>query len=291
MKKFWHLLWKDESWKGWVFSIIVLIIFIKLIFFPAFNFMTGTKLPLSIVESCSMYHNENFSKIFERDSVCENGKMKLDITGDSIEVLQQSNGYTINKIIPARKYFDKYEQIEIKNIQIGSYIIYESNNGLFRQEVVNITKEEIITIGEYPCKKGELYNEFNINLENTQNWILKNGFTKGDILFAVKAKPEKLKIGDIIIFQTNKEALRSTPIIHRIVNISKDETGYIFSTMGDNNAYQLKTNNNIYNIDETSIKEDQLIGKPIFKIAPLVGWAKLIFFEWQKPQEDRGFCK
>ena len=57
--KFWYLLWKDDSLKGWLFSVIFMIAFILIIFFPALKLITGTALPLAIVESCSMYHDGN----------------------------------------------------------------------------------------------------------------------------------------------------------------------------------------------------------------------------------------
>src|SRR4030042_3922556 len=63
-KKFWFLLWKDNSFKGWIFSLIFLFVFIKFIFFPGFSLVTGTSLPLAIVESCSMYHQGNFFSDF-----------------------------------------------------------------------------------------------------------------------------------------------------------------------------------------------------------------------------------
>jgi len=69
-QKFWHLLWKEDSFKGWLFSIVVLFVFIKFIFFPVLGLVTGTALPLAIVESCSMYHQGNllsdFDSWFER---------------------------------------------------------------------------------------------------------------------------------------------------------------------------------------------------------------------------------
>ena len=58
-KKFWFFVWKDDSPKGWLVSIIFLFIVIKLIFFPLLSLLTGTALPLAIVESCSMYHDGN----------------------------------------------------------------------------------------------------------------------------------------------------------------------------------------------------------------------------------------
>ena len=60
-------------------------------------------------------------------------------------------------------------------------------------------------------------------------------------------------------------------------------------TIGDNNAHSLMLNNNVYRIDETITEGDQVIGKAVLKI-PYLGWAKLIFFDWRKPEGERGFC-
>ena len=57
--KFYFTVWKDDSFKGWIISIIFLFILIKFIFFPTLSLVTGTTLPLAIVESCSMYHSGN----------------------------------------------------------------------------------------------------------------------------------------------------------------------------------------------------------------------------------------
>ena len=71
--KFWFLIWKDDSFKGWIFSILFIFIFIKFIFFPGLSFVAGTELPLAIVESCSMYHKGNlfsdFDTWFERHEI------------------------------------------------------------------------------------------------------------------------------------------------------------------------------------------------------------------------------
>jgi hypothetical protein len=67
------------------------------------------------------------------------------------------------------------------------------------------------------------------------------------------------------------------------VQINQEENEYIFSTLGDNNNGQLDL--------EKQINQYQIIGKAIFNIAPYLGWGKLIFFEWKKPTEERGFCK
>lgn len=195
-KRFWHLLWKDDSWKGWLLSIIVIFVFIKFIFFPILSLATGTDLPLAIVESCSMYHDGNLFSNFN-------------------------------------DWFDRHE-------------------------------------GKYAS--------FTINKLDFQDFTMSNGFNKGDILFIVKANPDKLKDGDIIIFNAGQV----NPIIHRIVDIKEVNGTRIFSTMGDNNNGQLTF--------EKRITENMVVGKAVTKIAPYFGWVKLVFFDWQKPVSERGLC-
>jgi len=196
-KKFWFLLWKDDSLKGWIFSVVFLFIFIKFIFFPTLSLITGTALPMAIVDSCSMYHKGNILSNF--DSWWKNHEEK--------------------------------------------------------------------------------YVPYNLTNETFKSFKLKNGFNKGDILFMIKANPEKLKVGDIIIF----EAGQKNPIIHRIMSIENRNGKYFFSTMGDNNNGQLSI--------EKEISEDKLVGKAVFKLAPYVGWGKLIFYEKARASQERGFCK
>jgi signal peptidase I len=204
-KKFWFLLWKDNSVKGWLFSLIFLFVFIKFIFFPLLNLVTGTSLPLAIVESCSMYHQGN--------------------------VLSDFNDW-----------FDKH---------VAKY------------SALDITKTEF------------------------QSFILKKGFSKGDILFIVGANPDKLKAGDIILFNSGSG---NTPIIHRIVKIQEEDGEKIFSTIGDNNNQMLTPDNNPGRVDERKITEEQLVGRAVFRIAPGLGWVKLIFFEGSRSASERGFC-
>ena len=193
---FWFIVWKDESFKGWIISIIFIFIVIKFVFFPVLSLTTGTNLPLAIVESCSMYHKGNL--------------------------------------------FSDYDS--------------------------------------WWTRHDSKYSEIQLNKEQFKNFIFKNGFSKGDILFIVKAKPEKLKSGDVIIFNGG----RQNPIIHRIINAKTENEKYIFSTMGDNNNGQLSV--------EKEINSEQLIGKAAFRITPSLGWAKLIFYEPLRQEAERGFC-
>jgi len=195
-KKFWWVVWKDDSLKGWVISIIFIFIVIKFIFFPILNLTTGTSLPLAIVESCSMYHKGNVFSNFD-------------------------------------KWFDRHE-----------------------------TK----------------YTQFTINKLDFENFNFKRGFSKGDILFIVGAKPDKIEEGDIIIFDAGQQ----NPIIHRLINVNDENGELIFQTIGDNNNGQLSF--------EKNISEEQILGKAVFRIAPGIGWTKLIFFEGRKSASERGYC-
>ncbi|MEA3414041.1 MAG: signal peptidase I [Nanoarchaeota archaeon] len=196
-KKFWFVVWKDDSPKGWIISLVFLFIVIKLIFFPLMSLVTGTSLPLVIVESCSMYHEDNFASEFD----------------------------------------EWWVEKEFKYFKVG------------------ISKNDWKV---FPFKKG---------------------FNKGDILFITGVKPEKVELGDVIIF----EADYKNPIIHRVVSINEKENGFYFSTLGDNNEGQLEIEKNIY--------EDQVVGKARANVAPYIGWIKLGLFERMKPFSERGLCK
>ena len=101
-----------------------------------------------------------------------------------------------------------------------------------------------------------------------EKFTLKDGFRKGDIIIVWgRVTP---KVGDIIIF-TPSSGSAPRPIIHRIVEINEEG---IIQTKGDHNSEQLTPLNNIYKTDETNIKEEQIIGKAIFKI-PYLGWVKI----------------
>ncbi len=67
LKKFWKFL-QEDTWQSWLVSIILIIIFIKLIFFPFLSLVTGSTLPLVVVESCSMYHESSFDNWWGKNS-------------------------------------------------------------------------------------------------------------------------------------------------------------------------------------------------------------------------------
>lgn len=120
--------------------------------------------------------------------------------------------------------------------------------------------------------QNKIYSDYGLGYENTSDWVLENGFTKGDIILVLG--PKNLKVGDVLIFNAGQ----ANPIIHRIINIR--DSGNV-TTKGDNNLGLLNV--------EKEISPNQFIGKAVFRV-PYIGWVKLILFDWRKPENQRGFC-
>ena len=117
---------------------------------------------------------------------------------------------------------------------------------------------------EWWLKNSQMYEEFNITKDEAEQWILKNGFEMGDIIFLKKS--EDITEGDIIVFEGNSK----NPIIHRVVDTwEEDETDY-YQTKGDNNKKSYPE------LGETRIHEDKVIGKSLFKV-PKIGLIKIVF--------------
>jgi len=107
----------------------------------------------------------------------------------------------------------------------------------------------------------EWYESNDISKENFRNFILKNGFNKGDIMVLWRSEP--LKVGDVIVYR--KQNSNDPPIIHRIVKIEGT-----MQTKGDNVGRVQGF--------ETSIPRESVIGKAILRI-PFLGYIKIWFVD------------
>ncbi len=103
------------------------------------------------------------------------------------------------------------------------------------------------------------YTQYNITPEQFEDFYLKNGFKKGDVIIIKSAK--EYRPGDIIVYQV---ATRTDPLIHRIISIGP------IQTKGDANQGQLNF--------EKSIPDNSIEGKAIF-IIPKIGWVKVGLLE------------
>ncbi len=83
-------------------------------------------------------------------------------------------------------------------------------------------------------------------------------YKTGTLIYVKDVDPEKLKAGDVITFMISKE----TTVTHRIVEVISESDGTLyFRTKGDANNTE----------DSGSVHQDNVLGKPIFKI-PYLGY-------------------
>lgn len=138
-KKFWNLLWKDESLKGWIFSIIFLFIVIKFIFFPVLGFVTGTSMPLAIVESCSMYHGGNLFSNFDSWWTRHDSKYAAwNISESQFRTFKLENGFNKGDIL-------LITHADPAKLKVGDIIIY--NAGIANPVIHRIMKITNTTSG------------------------------------------------------------------------------------------------------------------------------------------------
>lgn len=95
LKQFWEFLKKD-TWQSWIVSLVLIIIFIKFIFFPTLSFLSESPLPLVVVESCSMYHESDFESWWDQNSEWYKSR---GIEKEDFESFQFKNGLNKGDII------------------------------------------------------------------------------------------------------------------------------------------------------------------------------------------------
>ncbi len=103
LKKFWQFL-KADTWQSWIVSIILVIVLIKFILFPVLSLVTGTPLPLVVVESCSMYHETDFDSWWDQNRVWYESR---NITKAEFESYSLHNGLNKGDIVIVWGYSQK----------------------------------------------------------------------------------------------------------------------------------------------------------------------------------------
>lgn len=95
LQKFWEFLKKD-SFASWIVSLILIFIIIKFILFPVISLISGTSLPLVIVESCSMHHNANFDSWWNQNGAWYE---KINLSKSEFSEFTMKNGFTKGDVI------------------------------------------------------------------------------------------------------------------------------------------------------------------------------------------------
>ena len=148
LKNVWKFL-QEDSWPSFVVTLMLAFIIIKFVFFPGLSLLTGTSLPLVIVESCSMYHHEaGLEKTFE-SSVYEDYGLSL---GDSIGWDFQ-NGFSKGDVIFV---------VGAKNAEVGDVIIF---NGGAKYPLIH----RIVEDGDSYATKGDNYKTNSRQLDSEKN--------------------------------------------------------------------------------------------------------------------------
>ena len=122
-KRFWYMVWEDDSFKGWFLSILFIFVFIKFIFFPVLSLVTGTTIPLAIVESCSMYHQGNIlTNLDEWWQSHETKYSELGISKEQFEQFHIYNGFNKGDIL-------FITGVNADKLGLGDIIIFDSGKG------------------------------------------------------------------------------------------------------------------------------------------------------------------
>jgi hypothetical protein len=147
--KFWNFL-REDSWSSFIVTLIIAFILIKFVFFPVLSLVTGTGLPLVIVESCSMYHHEEgFGNAFGSPIYEDNGLSLEDTKNWDFQ-----NGLKKGDVIFV---------VGAKNLEVGDVIIFNggANHPLIHRLIS--TDEKYSTKGDnYKTNSGQLASEKNI---------------------------------------------------------------------------------------------------------------------------------
>ncbi|MFH0808410.1 MAG: hypothetical protein V1888_02235 [archaeon] len=136
IKRVWSFL-QEDSWPSFAVTLILAFVIIKFIFFPGLSFLTGTSLPLVIVESCSMYHHEDgFARTFESSVYEDYGISIEDTAGWDFQ-----NGFSKGDVIFV---------VGVDKPEIGDVIIF---NGGAQYPLIH----RVVESGETYSTKGDNY--------------------------------------------------------------------------------------------------------------------------------------
>ena len=177
IKKFWNYLHQD-TWHSWLVSIILIVIIIKFVFFPILSFITGSPLPLVVVESCSMYHESSFDNWWEKN---EPWYESHNISKEEFSSFPLKNGLNKGDIVII------WGRSENK---VGDIIVFNANT---RYPLIH----RIVSLSPLSTKGDHNANQLEVEKDISQNVVLGEAVAKIPLVGWVKliffepTKPEE----------------------------------------------------------------------------------------------------
>lgn len=148
LRKIWDFL-QEDSFPSFGVTLVLAFVVIKFIFFPGLSFLTGTSLPLVIVESCSMYHYEDgLNQTFESSVYGDYGLSLENSTGWDFQ-----NGFSKGDVIFV---------VGAENVEIGDIVIF---NAGARHPLIH----RLVKAGDSYSTKGDNYKTNYRQLEVEKN--------------------------------------------------------------------------------------------------------------------------
>jgi len=167
VKKYWKRIWdflRADSWASFAVTLVLAFIIIKFIFFPGLSLITGTSLPVVIVESCSMYHQESgFENTFTSQIYYNNGISISDTSNWDFQ-----NGFSKGDVMFV---------VRPENIKVGDIIIF--NGGTVHPIIHRVVSIE----GDVYSTKGDNYKTNSMQLPMEKK--IKKDQIIGKVLFRV----------------------------------------------------------------------------------------------------------
>lgn len=115
LKRIWYFLWKDDSLSSWAVSLVVLVLFVKFIFYPGLGLIFGTGFPVVAVLSESMEHNDFFDEWWAEN---HDWYTKKDFTECMFRDYRFHNGFNKGDIIILFG-------VDSESIKLGDVVVYD----------------------------------------------------------------------------------------------------------------------------------------------------------------------
>jgi len=135
-KKFWGFL-QEDSWPSFAVTLLLAFLIIKLVFFPGLSLVTGTSLPLVIVESCSMYHSDGLEEVLDSNVY---GKWGIDLA--SAANWDFKSGMSKGDVIFV---------VRARDIEVGDVIIFMPKGSTSPYPIIH----RVVTADETYSTKGD----------------------------------------------------------------------------------------------------------------------------------------